>query len=103
MAKKLRPVHLGEIMREEFIEPLGLNPHKVAVALRVSAPTVYEITREERSVSSEIALRLACYFKTTPEFWLSLQSRYDLEITRDEDEARVRQEVQPVNTVSDQH
>ncbi|MGH9355866.1 MAG: HigA family addiction module antitoxin [Terriglobia bacterium] len=100
MAIKLKPVHPGEILREEFIEPLGLNPHKVSVALRVSAPAVYEIVREKRSISSDMALRLARYFGTTPEFWFNLQSRYDLEVARDEEGAEVRREVQPLRSVS---
>ncbi len=100
MATRLKPVHPGEILREEFIEPLGLNPHKVSVALRVSAPAVYEIVREERSISPDMALRLARYFGTTPEFWLNLQARYDLEVARDEKEIKVKREVQPLRSVS---
>lgn len=100
MATRLKPVHPGEILREEFIEPLGLNPHKLSVALRVSAPAVYQISHEERSISPDMALRLARYFDTTPEFWLNLQTRYDLELVRDEEEAKVEREVQPFRAVS---
>jgi antitoxin HigA-1 len=100
MAKRLKPVHPGEILREEFMEPLGLNPHKVSLALHVSAPSVYEIAREERSVSPDMALRLARFLNTTPEFWLTLQTRYDLEVVRDTEEAKVRREVHPLRTAS---
>lgn len=100
MATKLKPVHPGEILREEFMEPLGLNPHKVSLALRVSAPTVSEIVHEKRSVSPDMALRLARYFDTTPEFWLNLQTRYDLETARDREETKVRREVQPLQSAS---
>ncbi|MDE3180950.1 MAG: HigA family addiction module antidote protein [Acidobacteriota bacterium] len=100
MGARLKPVHPGEILREEFIEPLGLNPHKVSLALRVSAPTVSEITHEKRSVSPDVALRLARYFNTTPEFWLNLQTRYDLEVARDEEEAAIKREVQPLKNAS---
>lgn len=100
MAARLKPVHPGEILREEFIEPLGLNPHKLSLALRVSAPTVSEITHEKRSVSPDTALRLARYFNTTPEFWLNLQTRYDLEMARDEEEAAIKREVQPLKSAS---
>jgi antitoxin HigA-1 len=100
MAARLKPVHPGEILRDEFMGPLGLNPHQVSLALRVSAPTVSEITHEKRSISPDMALRLARYFDTTPEFWLNLQTRYDLEIARDEEEARVRREVQPLRSTS---
>lgn len=100
MKTRLKPIHPGEILREEFIGPLGLNPHRVAVALRVSAPAVYEIANEKRSITPDMALRLAHYFDTTPEFWLNLQARYDLEGVRDKEEAKVAEEVQPLRSVS---
>jgi addiction module HigA family antidote len=93
---KLKPVHPGEILREEFMIPLKLNPHKLAMALRVPAPGVYEIVKEERAVSTEMALRLARYFGTTPEFWVNLQAHFDLEIARDKDQGKVNQEVRPI-------
>ena len=86
---KLKPVHPGEILREEFLDPFGFNPHKLSLALRVSAPAVYQIVAEERAISTEMALRLAQYFGTTPEFWLNLQIRYDLEVARDREPARI--------------
>src|SRR5271170_6931369 len=67
---KLSPIHPGEILREEFVRPLGLNANKLAIALRVGAPTIYEIINEERGVTPDMALRLGRYFGTTPEFWL---------------------------------
>lgn len=96
MAIRLKPIHPGEILREEFMEPLGLNPHRLSLALHVSAPTIYEIVKEERAISPDMALRLARYFGVTPEFWLNLQARYDLEMARDSQENRVRREVQPL-------
>jgi antitoxin HigA-1 len=93
---KLKPVHPGEILREEFMIPLKLNPHKLAIALRVPAPGVYEIVKEERSVSTEMALRLARFFGTTPEFWVNLQAHFDLEIARDKGQRKVNQEVRPI-------
>lgn len=98
MAKKLKAVHPGEILREEFLEPLGLNPHKLALALRVPAPGIYEIVHEERAISAEMALRLARFFGTTPDFWLNLQARYELEVARDKEQTRVDREVQPMKT-----
>lgn len=100
MTTKLKPVHPGEILREDLIEPLGLNPNKLAVALRVSAPAIYEITHEKRSISPGMALRLARYFDMTPEFWMNLQSRYDLETARDEEENKIKREIQPLHMVS---
>jgi antitoxin HigA-1 len=96
---KLKPVHPGEILREEFMLPLKLNPHKLALALRVPAPGIYEIVKEGRSISTEMALRLARFFRTSPEFWMNLQTQFDLETARDKEQQRVNQEVQPL-TVS---
>jgi antitoxin HigA-1 len=70
------------------------------MALRVSAPTVSDIVHQRRAVPSDVALRLARYFNTTPEFWLNLQTRYDLEVARDEEETTVRREVQPLRSAN---
>jgi addiction module HigA family antidote len=93
---RLKPVHPGEILREEFMVPLGFNPHKLSLALRVSAPAVYEIVDEERAISTDMALRLARLFNTTPEFWVNLQTRYDLEVARDRKQSRINREVRPI-------
>ena len=93
---KLKPIHPGEILREEFMVPFGLNPNKLAIALRVAAPNVYEIVREVRGVSPEMALRLARYFGTTPEFWMNLQAHYDLAISRQKAEKKINQDVAPL-------
>src|ERR1039457_3211950 len=93
---KLKPVHPGEILREEFMIPLKLNRHKLAIALRVPAPGVYEIVKEERAVSTEMARRLALIFGTTPDLWVNLQAHFDLEIARDKNQRKVNQEVQPI-------
>lgn len=97
MPAKLKPVHPGEILREEFIAPLGLNPHKLAMALHVAAPRIYEIVNEERDITPDTALRLARLLGTTPEFWLNLQAHYDLEIARDKEHAKIEREVRPMN------
>jgi antitoxin HigA-1 len=97
---KLKPVHPGEILREEFMEPLRLNPHKLALALRVPAPGVYEIVKEERAISTAMALRLARFFRTTPEFWMNLQTHYDLEVVRDEERRRIEDEVRPIEATA---
>lgn len=75
---RMRPIHPGEVLREEFLAPLGMTPHALAVALRVPSPRIHEITRERRAITPDTALRLARYFGTTPEFWMELQSVYDL-------------------------
>ena len=97
MTKKLTPVHPGEILREEFMAPHKLNPHQLSLALRVSAPAIYEIVNEKRGISVEMALRLARAFGTTPEFWANLQTRFDLEVTRDKEQRKVDAEVQPID------
>ena len=100
MSAKLKPVHPGEILRVEFMEPLGLNPHKLSQALRVSAPAIYDIVNEKRGISTDMALRLAQCFSTTPEFWLNMQTTYDLDVMRDKEADKIRREVLPVKAVA---
>ena len=76
------PVHPGEILREDFMKPLGLTINKLALDLHVPATRIGEIVHERRRITAETALRLARYFHTNPEFWLNLQNFYDLEIER---------------------
>ena len=97
---KLKPVHPGEILREEFMIPFDLNPNRLAIALRVAPPNVYEIVKEERGISSEMALRLGRFFGTTPEFWINLQAHYDLAISRQEAEARINRDVRPMAEIT---
>jgi addiction module HigA family antidote len=75
---KMRPIHAGEILREEFLIPLGISAHALAMELKVSAPRINDIVRERRSITPDTALRLARYFGTTPQFWLNIQTSYDL-------------------------
>jgi antitoxin HigA-1 len=93
--KRLKPVHPGEILREEFLTPLGLSANKLALDLRVPVTRISEIVNERRSISPETALRLAHYFNTTPEFWMNLQTQYDLETTEDEMLEAIRRDVRP--------
>jgi addiction module HigA family antidote len=78
----MAPVHPGEILREDFMKPLGLSVNKLALELHVPATRVGEIVHERRRITAETALRLARYFKTNAEFWLNLQNFYDLEVSR---------------------
>ena len=83
MRKSLMPpVHPGEILREDFMKPLGLTINKLALELRVPATRIGEIVHERRRISADTALRLARYFDTNAEFWLNLQNFYDLEVSR---------------------
>jgi len=74
----MRPIHPGEVLREEFLAPLDITPHALAMQLRVTPSRINEIVRGERPVTIETALRLARFFNTTPEFWVNLQQTYDL-------------------------
>ena len=96
MARKLKPVHPGEILREEFMKPLGLSMNKLALDLRVPVTRIAEIVHERRAVTTDTALRLGRYFNTTPVFWMNLQVRYDLEVAEDEHAAKIARDVQPL-------
>jgi len=93
LKNKMRPIHPGEILREEFIVPLGLNAHALALALKVPAPRINDIVREKRAITPDTALRLSRYLGTTPQFWLNLQTSYDLKITEQAVGAVIEKEV----------
>src|SRR5262249_43483540 len=93
--KKLPPIHPGEILLQKFLKPLGMSMNKLAYQLHVPANRITQIVDGRRSITGETALRLARYFRTSPEFWLGLQKDYDLQVARDEFEAEVEREVQP--------
>src|SRR5713101_1992229 len=96
MARKLKPVHPGEILREEFMKPLGLSMNKLALDLRVPVTRIAEIVHQRRGITADTALRLARYFKTAPVFWMKLQVRYQLEVAEDEKADKVARDVQPL-------
>jgi len=93
--ERLAPVHPGEVLRHEFLEPLGLSAHALALALRVPANRISAILAGRRAVTAETALRLARHFGITPAFWLNLQKAYELEQAEREAGARIRAEVAP--------
>lgn len=76
----MRPVHAGEILREEYLKPLGLSANALAGALGVTPARINDIVRERRGITADTALRLARYFGTSPQFWLNLQSTYELRL-----------------------
>jgi antitoxin HigA-1 len=78
MIRMTPPIHPGEILREEFLLPLGLAPYSLARSLGVPRTRIERLAREETPVTPDTALRLARYFRTTPEFWMNLQIAYDL-------------------------
>jgi len=99
MARKLKPVHPGEIRREEFMAPLGLSMNKVAMALRVPVTRIADIVNERRGITADSALRFARYFRNSPAFWMNLQTRYDLEVAEDEIARQVERDVQPLTEI----
>jgi addiction module HigA family antidote len=82
-AKSLPPVHPGEVLLEEFLQPLGISQNRLARDLGVPAQRINDLIRKNRAVTVDTALRLARYFHTTPQFWLNLQMHYDLERARE--------------------
>jgi antitoxin HigA-1 len=92
----MRPIHPGEVLREEYLVPLNMSAHALAIALRVPAPRVNDIVRERRGVTPDTALRLARYLGTTPEFWLNLQSSFDLKVAAMEVGKAIEKEVLPM-------
>ena len=77
------PIHPGEILAEEYLAPLGVTQHRLAVAIGVPPRRINEIVHGTRRISADTALRLARYFGTSERFWINLQSRYDIEVERD--------------------
>lgn len=93
--QQLEPIHPGEILEEEFMAPLGLSAHALAMALRVPSSRMSAILRGRRSITPDTALRLGRYFGTSAELWLGLQTEYDLRKARSEMAARIEMDVQP--------
>ena len=93
--REIAPVHPGEILLEEFLKPLRMTMHELALALRVPANRISQIVEGKRSISADTALRLGRYFGTGPELWINLQARYDLESAKDELGALIEREVSP--------
>jgi len=84
MARKLSPVHPGEILREEFLKPLKLSAYAVAAAVDVPRTRIERLAREEKPVTADTALRLGKFFRTGAAFWMNIQARYDLETAEDQ-------------------
>ncbi len=95
---RMRPIHPGEILREEFLIPAGMTANALARALRVNAPRINDIVRERRGITPDTALRLAAFLQTSPEFWLNLQMAYDLKVTDTAEGQAIRAEIVPMRT-----
>jgi addiction module HigA family antidote len=92
--KKLNPIHPGEVLREEFIDPMGLSQREFAVKIGVTHTRLNQIVNEKRSITADTALRLSKALGTTPEFWMNLQSHFDLDRTRDSSGHKIDREVE---------
>ncbi len=97
--KKLDPVHPGEILQNEFLEPMDLSQNRLALALGVPARRINEIVLGKRGITADTALRLARYFKMSPQFWLGLQMDYELDVAEDMLEGRLEKEVTPRSAI----
>jgi len=95
LAKKLAPVHPGEVLLEEFLVPMGISQYRLAKDVNVPPRRINEIVHGTRAVSADTALRLARYFGTSERFWLNLQTQFDLDIESDKSRARIEAEVMP--------
>lgn len=89
------PIHPGEVLREEFLLPLGISQYRLAKEIHVPARRINEIVLEKRGISADTALRLGRYFGTTAQLWINLQARYDLEVARDAIAEKLEAEIKP--------
>ena len=97
---KLHPVHPGEVLLEEFLKPMGLSQNKLALNIGVPARRINEIVLEKRKITADTALRLARFFGMSSEFWIGLQSQYDLDVTADALGDRLEKEVRIYSKVA---
>ena len=93
--RRLPPVHPGEVLRDEFLAPMALSVYRLAQAIKVSRPRLNDIVLGRRAVTTDTALRLGRYFGTTPEFWINLQTRYDLDVAERTVRRKINREVVP--------
>lgn len=91
--KKLNPVHPGEVLFEEFLKPMNLSQHRLALNIGVDARRINEIVLKKRRVTADTALRLSRFFGTSPQFWMGLQSDYDLDVAEDKLGDRLEREI----------
>lgn len=89
------PAHPGDVLREDFLKPMGLSQYALAKAIGVPQIRVSAIVNGKRAVTPDTALRLARYFNTTAEFWLGMQATYDLELARDKSAKKINAEIRP--------
>jgi addiction module HigA family antidote len=94
-SKTMSPIHPGETLREDFLKPLGLAVNRLAIELQVPATRVNDIVRGKRAISADTALRLSRFFGTTPQFWMNLQTNYELEMAQDARGTQIADRIRP--------
>jgi len=97
MAKKLKPIHPGEHLREDFLKPYGLSMNKLAMDLRVPVTRIADIVAERRGITPDTALRLGRYFRISPQFWMNLQMKYEMDVAEDDILAEIERDVRPIS------
>jgi antitoxin HigA-1 len=96
MSKKMPPIHPGEVLLSDFLEPMGVSQYRLAKDTGVPPRRINEIVHQKRGITADTALRLARFFGTSERFWLNLQTRYELEVQRDRLGDRLDSEVRPL-------
>lgn len=96
MRKDIAPIHPGEILKEDFLDPMGVSAYRLAKETHVPEDRVSKIIRGKRGITADTALRLGRFFGVEPQFWLNLQSRYDLDVAEDELGERLEREIRPL-------
>ena len=96
MTNKLSPTHPGEVLLEEFIKPMNLSQNRLAIDIGVDARRINEIVLGKRSITADTALRLSRFFGNSPQFWMGLQTQYDLDVAEDQLGKRLEREVRPL-------
>ena len=96
MEEKIIPIHPGEILQQDFLVPMGISAYRLAKETYIDQTRISEILKGKRSVTIDTALRLAKFFGTSPEFWINIQTQYDMEIKSDE----ISDDLQKINTIS---
>ena len=94
--KKLKPIHPGEILNEEFLVPYSLTQYRLAKDIQVPPRRINEIIHGTRAISADTALRLARYFRMDPIFWMNLQAHYDLEVAREKLGDVLKDDIEPL-------
>ena len=95
----MRPIHPGEILKQEYLLPLGMSAHTLAIKLKIPPSTIHQVIRERRGIKTDTALRLARFFNTSARFWLNLQTSFDLKQAEIEMGDKIEHEIKPIKAI----